>query len=229
VSIITLNFPMKKILATLLILAPLSVGATTSEETGQVRADVEVGVEVRGKSDDHRQNNATVTDEATPEKDRKDKSENASSSAKVTGQANAEAHRSSVATFVKSLLSVADRDGGIGAEVRAVAQSQQESASTTVEAMTKIETRSKVLDFLFGTDWKNLGAVRSAAAKSAADIERLEAALADAASASVRADLEAQIEVLKDEQEDLEVFVTEHESSFSLFGWFTKLFVQADA
>ncbi len=149
---------------------------------------------------------------------------NASSTAKEKGQSVAEEHRSAVATFVRALLADADRDGGIGAEVRAVAQSQNDAASTTAEAIAKVEGRGALKTFFLGTDWKNLGVVRSGLAQGEADIARLEAALAQTTDASLKADLEAQIEVMEEAQADLEAFVEAHESTFSLFGWFTKLF-----
>jgi hypothetical protein len=156
----------------------------------------------------------------------KGKSDTASTTAR--GRAVADAHQSMVAAFVQTLLSAADRDRGIGAEVRAVAKSQGDSASTTAEALARVEGRSGVLDFLIGTDWKNAGTVRSYIAKSNADIQLLENAVSATTNASVKADLEAQIQVLKEEQGKLTEFVTKNETGFSLFGWFTKLFVKAD-
>ncbi len=187
-------------------------------QTG-VDANVTAKVQSQGDTRDTGEVHANVKAEG--------KSDNASAAAH--GQATADSHRSMVATFVHSILSVADRDGGIGTEVRAVAKSQNDSASTTVEAMTKVEKRSKILDFLVGTDWKNAGAVRSDIAKSNADIQRLEKTLDDTTNASVRADLKVQIDLLKAEQAKLGNFVTENEKSFSLFGWFTKLFAKTDA
>ena len=217
---------MKRILAALFLIAPLSIGASFGAgiAQAQVGADVRVEVEANGNAGDNRPSDDTEDAEPGNNGNR-----GASANASTTGALTAETHRSSVATFVQSLLSVADRDGGIGAEVRAVAQSQQESASTTADAVAKVEGRSKILTFLFGSDWKNLGSLRSEIAKASADMEKLEAALRNTTSASVRAELEAQIAVLEDQQDDLANFVAEHESNFSLFGWFTKLFVEAEA
>ena len=144
--------------------------------------------------------------------------------ASTTANSKAEEHRSAVATFVASLLSSADRDGGIGDEVRAVAQSQNDSASTTVEAMTQIEGRSKIKTFFLGSDWKNLGTLRSQTVKGSADITRLESARDNTSDATIRANLSVQIDALKAEQAKIQTFVDTHASSFSLFGWFTKLF-----
>ena len=154
--------------------------------------------------------------------------DNASTTSRGKGDGISSEHRSAVATFVQSLLRVADRDGGIGAQVRAVAQSQNDSASTTAEALAKVEGRSKIWSFFFGTDWKNVGKLRSEIAKAGSDAARLETAIAQATDASVKADLTAQLAALKAEQTKIETFVDSHENSFSLLGWFTKLFVSTE-
>lgn len=223
---------MKKVLTALLLVAPLSVGVGHTAGVAQAQVDTDVSVEVtaNGNSGTDRSEEAASTENTDRSKsDDNGKPMSASTTSKARGQLTAEAQRSVTASFVQSLLSAADRDTGIGTEVRAVAQSQQESASTTAEAVAKVEGRSEIMVFLFGTDWKNLGAVRSEVAKTGADIEKLRAALSKTTSSSVRADLEVQINVLEDQQENLANFVAEHESSFSLFGWFTKLFVNAEA
>ena len=191
--------------------AEVSVNANVRAQVGKNTASTSVGVGAGG-------NAAAQATSTTP------KNKNASTTANAQGKATAETHQSAVASFVASLLADADRDGGIGAEVRAVAKSQQDSASTTAAAMVKVEARSALKTFFLGTDWKNTGALRSELAKGAADIARLEAARDRATDVSVKAGLTLQIEALKDAQTNIETFVEAHENSFSLFGWFTKLF-----
>lgn len=160
-----------------------------------------------------RNDNATSTNE---------KNKNATS----TGQLNAAEHRSIVASFVKSLLSVANREGGIGAQVRVVAQSQNDSASTSAEAITKVENRSALKTFLIGSDYKNLGQLRSEMVTTQNNIDQLNNLMANATSDADKAELAAQIKVLEDSQVKVEAFVKTHESSFSLFGWLIKPFVK---
>lgn len=134
-------------------------------------------------------------------------------------------HRSKVAEFVKHLLEIADHDrGGIGEEVRVVAKAQNDSASTTAEAMTHVESRNPILVFLIGSDYKNLGKIRSELATASSSIARLQGAADKTTDASVKTEIEAQIKVLQDSQIKLNAFVDAHESSFSLFGWAMKLF-----
>lgn len=149
-----------------------------------------------------------------------------STSAKAKGELNAESHRSSVASFVKSLLTIADREGGIGSQVRVVATSQQNSASTSANAIAKVENRGSIRNFFFGSDYKSLGDIRSEMATTSANIAKLKSLLAGATNDSDKAELSAQIQVLENSQVQVEAFVKAHESSFSLFGWFTKRFAK---
>lgn len=210
---ISLVFGLLMPLAPALAQIPVNVNANTNAQgqAGKSAASTSEGVGI-GRNAEAR---ATSTEP---------KKKNASTTASVQGKFTAETHRSAVASLVASLLADAERDGGIGAEVRAVAQSQKDSAPTISAAMKKVEERSALKTFFLGTDWKNTGALRSEIAKTDADIDRLEAALDRATDDSVKEDLALQIEALKDARANIETFVEAHEGTFSLFGWFTKLF-----
>jgi hypothetical protein len=140
------------------------------------------------------------------------------------GQVNAEKHRSTVANFVQNLLEVADREGGIGEQVRTIAQEQNQSAEITVQAMEQVQTRSRVKTFLIGSDYKNLGALRSETVQTANRLQHLNVLLESAQSEADKTELRAQIQILEQEQTKIEAFVQAEEGKFSLFGWFVKLF-----
>ncbi|PIZ45073.1 hypothetical protein COY31_01090 [Candidatus Wolfebacteria bacterium CG_4_10_14_0_2_um_filter_39_18] len=135
-----------------------------------------------------------------------------------------EEHRSAVSNFVQSLLSVADREGGIGEQVRVIAREQNQSASTTVHAMGKIQSRSKIKTFFFGSDYKNLGALRSEIVQTKNRLNQLDKLVENAQTAVDKAELQNQVQTLKQEQQKIDTFLKANENKFSLFGWFTKLF-----
>ena len=140
------------------------------------------------------------------------------------GQLTAESHRSAVATFVHSLLDVANREGGIGAQVRVIAREQNDSATTSSEAITKINNRGVLQTIFFGDDYESLGVLRSEIATTTNNISRLNNLLDKTTSDTDKAALLAQIKVLEDSQAKLDTFVKAHGNSFSFFGWFTKMF-----
>ena len=161
--------------------------------------------------------------------------ENTESAESVTANANratttgargkmmSEDHRSAVSTFVQSLLGVADREKGIGEQVRQVARSQGDSATTTIVAMKRVEERNSVRTFFFGCDYKNLGVIRSELATTTQNIAKLKTLLAEAVSDEDKAELITQIQNLEGELEKVNTYVETNESKFSLFGWFNKL------
>ncbi len=197
----------------------MGTGAILSVMMFTIASAQNIGVGVDANVDLKVKGNATSTSAKTEVRG------NATSSInKNEDRADAEDHRSTVSTFVQSLLRVANRDGGIGAEVRAIAQAQNDSASTTAHAMARTEKVGGVKKFLFGGDYKNLGILRSEMVKTRNNIEKLENLLDRTTNTADRAELEAQITVLKNTQVKIEAFIEAHESSFSLLGWLVKPF-----
>jgi hypothetical protein len=177
------------------------------------------------KKDDDRGSATSSARREDRAEDRDDDHGNATSTAaEATGQVNAEAHRSAVATFVKSLLEVADREGGIGKEVREVAQSQQASASTTVAAITKVESKGKWSTFFFGSDYTSLGELRNELVTTQNNIDKLKKLVDKSWYLFDKTELEAQIKTLEDSKVEITAFIDAHEDTFSLLGWAAKWF-----
>lgn len=147
------------------------------------------------------------------------------------GQINAEEHRSTVSNFVQSLLQVSEREGGIGEQVkttaqqvRIIAQQQNQSEDTTLKAIEKVQTRNKVKTFLIGTDYKNVGSLRSEMVQTRNRLEQANRLMENVQNESDKTELQNQIQTLEQEQTKIESFIKTQESKFSLFGWFVKLF-----
>lgn len=138
---------------------------------------------------------------------------------------NGEEHRSVVATFVQSLLKTASSTTakGIGPQVRVIAREQNQSASTTIQAMEKVQERNKIKTFFLGTDYKNLGALRSEMVQTRNRLEQLNRLAENIKKQTDKTELQNQIQTLEQEQQKIESFVKTNESKFSLFGWFVKL------
>jgi hypothetical protein len=128
-----------------------------------------------------------------------------------------------VANFVQMLVHVADREVGIGAQVRVIAQGQSQSAGTIAAALEKVENRSKIKTFFIGTDYKNTGVLRSELVQTRNRISQL-SRLAEQTIGSDKALLLVEIKSLQDEQTRIENFIKTNESKFSLFGWLVRMF-----
>ena len=148
-----------------------------------------------------------------------------SATPKNKGQVTAQEHQSAVANFVQTLLKTADREkGGIGEQVRLVVQEQNQAEASTTEAITKVENRSKIKTFLLGSDYKNLGALRSQMVQTRNNIRQLNNFMTQTKNASSTAELQLQVQTLEQEQTKIEDFIKAQEGKFSLFGWLVKLF-----
>ena len=140
-------------------------------------------------------------------------------------ESESEFHRSTVANFVQNLLKVGEkRKDGIGEQVREIAKAQEDDATSTAKAIKETEERGKFKTFLVGTDYKNIGSIRSTIVKTKNQIEQLNRVIENLPTSTEKIDLENQIKNLEQQQARLNDFVKSKESAFSLFGWFVKLF-----
>ena len=140
-----------------------------------------------------------------------------------TGREMSEQHRSRVASVVQDLTDLAGKDRNIGEDVRAVAQEQEASKERATKAIEVVEARSGFKTFLIGTDYKNLGALRSEVVTAQNSVDRLTKAKERAVSEVVKADLDVQIKALQEARTNALHFIQANESKFSLFGWLVKL------
>lgn len=136
-----------------------------------------------------------------------------------------EQHRNKVSTIVQQLNVLASKDDNIGEEISQVVKAEATTTDQQINLMEKVENRSRFRTFFLGSDYKNLGALRSTMVTTNNQIQRLEKALERTTSTSeIQTELNAQITALKDAQVKVESFISANESKFSLFGWLIKLF-----
>ncbi len=146
-------------------------------------------------------------------------------SAEEEKKPNGAEHRSAVGTFVKNLLDVADREKGeVGEEIKAVVKEQEETKDKVADAIDNIQKRGKIKTFLIGTDYKNVGELRSEMVKTRNQIDKLGRLIERAESAGNKTALEEQLKSLQGAGQKIEDFLKANESKFSVFGWFVKLF-----
>ncbi|HBI34075.1 MAG TPA: hypothetical protein DEA43_02365 [Candidatus Moranbacteria bacterium] len=216
------------------VLALVSVGfvfsSVSAKEAVAVKPEKTVEVQgVKGGSPNFQQTNAadaavttttvtTTNTQVSQDESKKDKPKESK------GQLNAEQHRNMVATFVKSLLAVADREGGIGQEVRVIAQQQNDTKDRAGDLITAVENRNKVKTFFIGTSYKNLGELRSQMVQTRNQIDQLKRLADKAENDQDKTELQTQIQTLEQQQTNINTFIANNESKFSLFGWAVKLF-----
>lgn len=139
------------------------------------------------------------------------------------GQTLSEQHRSTVANFIQSLINIGERSSGIGQQVRIIAQQQNQSEQTIIQAMEKIQTRSQIRTFFFGPDYKNLGVIRSEMVQTRNRLDQLKRLASQIQNEGDKKELQNQVQVLEQEQVKIENFIRAQEGKVSLLGWVVKL------
>jgi hypothetical protein len=107
--------------------------------------------------------------------------------------------------------------------VKAVAKEEKDSVEGVSAKMEQVEKRNGFKTFLIGSDYKNLGALRSELVTTQNHIDRLTKSLERATSTENKVDLEKQIAELEGIRTKAEAFVKDQEGKFSLFGWLVKM------
>lgn len=138
---------------------------------------------------------------------------------------NGSEHRANIANIVQTLIKVSDKEPGeIGDQVREMAREQNEAKERVAKAIDTIQDRNGFKTFLLGTDYKNVGEVRSEMVQTRNQIRKVEKLIDKTTDPTTKTTLQVQLTSLEAEQQKLETFLKTNESKFSLFGWFLKWF-----
>lgn len=140
------------------------------------------------------------------------------------GERQREDHRSKVAEAVKELLSVADRDGGIGEEVRSIAEAQKHNQEKINENLKKADERNAFAKFFFGADQSAIDQAKQLVLDNEAQIKQLAEVKARMATGTDQAVIDTQIKLLEKVNAEASTTLSVHEGGFSLFGWMFRLF-----
>lgn len=144
------------------------------------------------------------------------------------GQTNAQLHKEKSEEVVKSLKEVAKEEKAAGKaevseEIEEVIEGQEDAQEETAEAIEELEEEGKVKTFLVGTDYKNLGQLRSSLAHNTNDIRKLTKSLSGIQTPENQALIQAELETLMQEQQRLRTIIYDKQDDFSLFGWVARM------
>jgi hypothetical protein len=140
-----------------------------------------------------------------------------------TGADRSEQRKSDVAKAVKEMLQVADREGGIGQQVKVIAQNQNQSQNALEENIKKIENRGAVSKFFFGPNYGEIKDAEKLLAQNREQIRELNRIRTEISDEGVQNQLAEQIRVLERTSQEVETLLEDAQEGFSLFGWLNKL------
>lgn len=130
-----------------------------------------------------------------------------------------------ITTSTKNLLDVANKENGdVGAKIKEIVKEQDQNKNEISKKIDEIQNRSKIKTFLIGTDYNNIGQLKSDMVKTSDQIDQLNGLLDQTKKVENKTAVEDQIKVLEQGQQKIGDLLVANESKFSLFGWFMKLF-----
>lgn len=138
---------------------------------------------------------------------------------------NAVNNMSEVAKAVQEMLQVRT-SGGIGEQVREVAQAQNQAQSQMQEHIQKMEARGKLFKFMFGPDFKAIENLTGAIEQNQNRIQLLQELQTQLTNANDKTMIQATIEAMIQQNTVLQEMVQSENQVRSLFGWLMKLFAK---
>jgi len=130
--------------------------------------------------------------------------------------------RSETANAVQEMVKVANRNGGVGEQIRTIAQNQNQLQEQAEDALGVAQKRSRFAKFFIGP---NYGQLNEAKEKINTNNEKVKE-LKNLRGQIIAVDqdlLDEQISVVEATLAELKVEVGEQEKGFSLFGWLNRL------
>lgn len=107
-------------------------------------------------------------------------------------------------------------------DVEEVADEVEKTNDDTVEAIEKVESRNKFKKLLIGSDYKNLGQLRSSLVHNRNQIRKLTKLSGKVQNEESESTIEEQLVTLMQERERIKAVIQENESGFSILGWIVK-------
>ncbi len=146
-----------------------------------------------------------------------------------SGKSKAENYRKSLESVTLSLDESSDdsehiKDPKVAGELKETSTELSSNTEDTVEAIEDVESRPRWQTLLFGSDYKNLGQLRSQIAHNENSIRKLTKNLSSLSDPAASDLVQTQIDELTTQQESIKSLIQENESQFSLLGWLFKFF-----
>ena len=143
---------------------------------------------------------------------------------KTKGLENAIQRRSQVANAVQEMLKVAERSGGIGDQVRVMAQNQEKTQEKIEASLEKIQNRNKLMRFVFGPDSEEIKNARRILQENQDELTQLENVRSQLTNIVDQEKVQEQIEKIQEARAEIEQDLNKSEKVFSLFGWMRNIF-----
>lgn len=134
--------------------------------------------------------------------------------------AASEERRIQVSNAVQEILQVAERSGGIGQQVKIIAQTQNQNQEKLETSLQKIQSRSGFVKFLAGVNYGEINNAKKILAENHQQIQQLNEIKTRLTNDGDQQNLFQQIQIIEKANLQVENSLDASRSGFSLFGWF---------
>jgi hypothetical protein len=131
---------------------------------------------------------------------------------------------SNVAQKVEELLTTQEAKGGIGDDVRKVAQEQKDAQGKIQQELKKVDNRGGLLKLLVGPDYKALKSMQKQMEQNQLRIQTLEQLKNQLLNQGELTSVQEAIQALIEQNTALQDRISLEEGNFSLLGWLFRLF-----
>jgi len=163
-----------------------------------------------------------IQNEPTPIKN----NEQAVNQEKNTTGSQAEQRRSEVANAVQEILQVAEKDSGIGEQVKIIAQTQTQNQEKLETSLQKVQSRSGFAKFFVGPNYGEINNAKKLLEQNREQIKQLGQIKNQLANQDDQQKLTEQVQLLEQSNQEIENSLNTLQRGFSLFGWIFRLFVK---
>ena len=135
-----------------------------------------------------------------------------------------EQRRSQVADAVQEMLQVAERNGGIGQQVKTIAQTQTQNQEKLEASLQKVQSRSGFAKFFVGPNYGEINNAKKILEQNKEQIKQLSQVKNQLANQGDAQNLTQQIQTLEQASLQIENSLGTAQKGFSLFGWMFRMF-----
>jgi hypothetical protein len=130
--------------------------------------------------------------------------------------------KSQVASAVSEMLNLADRNGGIGQEIKVIAQAQNQNQEKIENGLLKVQSRSGFAKFFIGPKDNEIKNTKELLTQKQEQIKQLVELKNQLKNEGDQKTLEEQIKILEQANIEIEATLEKEQKGFSLFGWLFK-------
>lgn len=138
----------------------------------------------------------------------------------------AEQRRSVVANAIQEMLQVAEKNKGIGQQVKTIAQTQTQSQEKLEVSLQKVQSRNKFVKFFIGPNYSEIDNAKKLLEQNHEQIQQLNQIKNQLSNKADQQTLTEQLQVLEQANLEIENSLNLSQKGFSLLGWLFRFFAE---